>query len=123
MTNHPFPQTTDEYMTQNGWVEHDNFWSLASDEWAKATMAKAAAEVVFRTYLQGIREAEREATEKAVIHIAGCKTEGLFDNGDLFIKRAPLEQAFVDLVGYEKFRAIKDALPVADPTKTSGLES
>lgn len=57
MTNHPFPQTTDEYMTQNGWVEHDNFWSLASDEWAKTTMAKDAAEAVFQTYLQGIREA------------------------------------------------------------------
>lgn len=59
--------------------------------------------------------AQERAVEHAIIKIMGVKTEGLFDNGDLFIKRAPIEQAVIDLVGYEKFRAIKDSLPVANP--------
>jgi hypothetical protein len=57
-----------------------------------------------------------EAVEAAVTHIASAKTEGLFDDGDLFIKRAPVEQAFVDLIGYEKFKALMDSLPAANLT-------
>lgn len=69
-----------------------------------------------RYVAKAIAEAERAATEKAVIKIMAANTEGLFDNGDLFIKRAPIEQAIVDLIGFQKFKAIKDGLPTVDLT-------
>jgi hypothetical protein len=48
---------------------------------------------------------------QCVEHIMSVKTEGLFDNGDLFIKRAPIEQAAIDLIGYEAFKAIQESIP------------
>jgi hypothetical protein len=57
----------------------------------------------------------KEATIKAVTHIMAAKTEGLFDGPDLFIKRAPIEQAAIDLIGFEAFKAIQDSLPSAQP--------
>lgn len=66
------------------------------------------------------RRADKRAEEAridAIVHIMGAKTEGLFDNGELFIKRAPIEQAVVDLIGYEKFKAIQDSLPATHHPK------
>lgn len=55
-----------------------------------------------------------KAKEEFAAHVMLVKTEGLFDNGDLFIKRAPIEQAIIDQIGYEPFRAIKDGIPPAE---------
>lgn len=72
----------------------------------------------FKAAIQAHIDAEcNRARVEAVAHIMGVKTEGLFDNGDLFIKRAPVEQACIDVLGYEAFAAIKESLPVADPTQ------
>jgi putative protein kinase ArgK-like GTPase of G3E family len=62
------------------------------------------------------KEAERAATEKAVLEIMSARTEGLFDDGDLFIKRAPIEQVCVDLIGFEAFKAIQESLPKTQST-------
>lgn len=36
-------------------------------------------------------------------------SEGLFDGGDLFVKRKPLEQTLINEIGYEAFKAIQEA--------------
>lgn len=45
-----------------------------------------------------------------VTKIMDAKTEGLFDNGDLFIKRKPIEQVIINEFGYETFKAIQEAI-------------
>lgn len=64
-------------------------------------------------------QAVAEAYKDAVTQIMAAKTEGLFDGPDLFIKRAPIEQACVNLVGYETYKAIQESLPKVDLTKGS----
>ncbi len=58
-------------------------------------------------------DAEKVST---VTHIMSAKTEGLFDRGELFIKRQPIEQAMIDVIGYDAFKAIQESLPKANPT-------
>lgn len=56
---------------------------------------------------------------KTITKLMGVKTEGLFDNGDLFIKRSPIEQEIINLVGYDAFKAIQEAVD-AQPRTQSG---
>lgn len=60
---------------------------------------------------------------EVVMHIMSAKTEGLFDRGDLFVKRAPIEQACIDLVGYEAFKAFQESLPVPDLSQLTPKEN
>lgn len=62
---------------------------------------------------QLIARERQKAVEDTVVKIMSAKTEGLFDNGDLFIKRAPIEQVIINLIGFEKFKAIQDAVSAA----------
>lgn len=71
---------------------------------------------------EGVVRLINEARIDAVIHIMSAKTEGLFDGPDLFIKRAPIEQACIDIVGFETFKAIKDSLPKATPDTEDASE-
>jgi hypothetical protein len=61
-----------------------------------------------------IKNKIEETRVDAVNRIMSVKTEGLFDGGDLFIKRAPIEQACIGLIGYEAFKAIQESLPSAN---------
>ena len=72
-----------------------------------------------------ITEQTRLAREDTIIKLMSVRTEGLFDNGELFIKRAPIEQAIIDLIGYEKYKAIMDSLPPAQlaPKPEKGPEN
>lgn len=60
---------------------------------------------------QAISKAVAEAKLNVVTQILSTETDGLFDEGDLFIKREPLEQTCVNIVGYETFKAIQESLP------------
>jgi len=62
------------------------------------------------TSIMHLIEQDRErAVREAVTKIMMTDTEGMFSGKDLFIKRAPLEQTFIDLVGYETYKAIMEA--------------
>lgn len=65
-------------------------------------------------------DSKLEKTIEALLHrveaetverILSVKTEGLFDGPDLFIKRAPIEQECINIIGYEAFKAIQESLP------------
>lgn len=57
-----------------------------------------------------IEQERAKAVEEAVTKIMMTPTEGMFSNtNELYIKRAPIEQTFVELIGYEKHKAIKEA--------------
>ncbi len=60
--------------------------------------------------LTELNKREAEAAENAVFKIMSSITEGLFDNGDLFIKRKPIEDVIIGLIGYEKYKAIQTAV-------------
>lgn len=68
-----------------------------------------ASETVFSI----IARERQKAVDDTVVKIMSTETEGLFDNGDLFIKRAPIEQVIINLIGFEKFKAIQDAVSAA----------
>lgn len=65
------------------------------------------APAIAQAWLEDVEKAKLEA----VTHIMSIKTEGIFDNGDLFIKRRPVEQAVVDVIGYEAYKALQKSLP------------
>jgi len=46
------------WMKALGWVEHDNFWALRSDPWAKTTMSKKAAVLMHAAQEKAVLEAE-----------------------------------------------------------------
>lgn len=62
-----------------------------------------------------IQAREREAEEEVAYTIVSTITEGIIDNGDVFIKQKPLNQTMINIVGYEKFKAMQEA--VADLKK------
>jgi hypothetical protein len=64
----------------------------------------------------------QKAVERAVTHILMAKTEGLFDQGELFIKRKPIEQACIDLVGYKTYKAITEAATEATLKQQKGQD-
>jgi hypothetical protein len=55
-------------------------------------------------------KAALEAREDAIWQIMSPITEGLFDGGELFIKRRPIEDAIISMVGYEKYKALQEAV-------------
>ena len=55
----------------------------------------------------------REAREDFATKIFTVKTEGLFNDGDLFIKRRPIEQVVINELGYETYKAIQEAADAA----------
>lgn len=57
-----------------------------------------------------IDKAVVEARDDAIWNIMSPETEGLFDSGELFIKRKPIEDAIISMVGYEKYKALQEAV-------------
>jgi hypothetical protein len=66
-------------------------------KWADSTQGK-------------IDEAVAETKESVAFAIISTKTEGIVDNGDVFIKQEPLNQTMINIVGYEKFKAMQEAV-------------
>lgn len=89
-------------------------------EYAKAH--KPDVEAAMKRIHQQRQRWESAARREAVMHIMGAKTEGLYDGPDLFIKRAPIEQACIDLVGYETFKTIQEAVDSPAPQAETGAE-
>lgn len=51
-----------------------------------------------------------EERERAVVQkIWFTRTEGSFVDGELFIKRSPIEQSVIDIIGYEEYKAMTEA--------------
>lgn len=70
-------------------------------------------EIALEAHKKVIARERQKAVEDTVVKIMSTETEGLFDNGDLFIKQAPIEQVIINLIGFEKFKAIQDAVSAA----------
>lgn len=68
-------------------------------------------------------KAALEAQEDLATNIMLEPTEGLFDGGDLFIKRSPIEQVIINAVGYEKFKALQEAANQKEKDRVSALQS
>lgn len=55
-------------------------------------------------------QAVTEAKESVAFALVSTKTEGIIDDGDVFIKQAPLNQTIINIVGYEKFKAMQESV-------------
>jgi hypothetical protein len=71
----------------------------------------AIVELMVNFIAQHDNTVEQTARLDTVTKIMSVKTEGIFDGPDLFIKRKPIEQVCIDLLGYEAFKAIQEAIP------------
>lgn len=60
-----------------------------------------------------IKVKQQEAVLNAITEIWMTKSEGLFDGPDLFVKRKPIEDAVIKLVGYEAYKAMTEAATAA----------
>jgi hypothetical protein len=94
-------------------VEIKKYWTTASGEPELKEFAEYVQGVIQAHTAAQVAAAEKRGIEKAVVALSSVKTEGLFDNGDLFIKREPIDQEVINLVGYEKYKAIRESLPAA----------
>lgn len=103
-------QAVTEFMESHGFIWNGESWQYK--ERFKIPVIHPQQALFFYTICQKVKqEAYEQGKQDAVVTIMSAKTEGLFDNGDLFIKRRPIEDAIVELLGYEGFKAIQESLP------------
>lgn len=67
-----------------------------------------------------LEETDRKAREDFAMKVFTVKTERLFDGGELFIKRKPIEQIVINELSYEAYKAIQEA---ADAFQSLSKES
>jgi hypothetical protein len=70
-------------------------------------------------YLQSLLAAAREDFATKIML---TPSEGLFDDGDLFVKRAPIEQTIISEIGYEKFKAIQEAANAKEEARKRSIQ-
>ncbi len=82
-------------------------WQVALTKAGLAILASAIAQA----WLEDVEKRETATKHHLLAMFMSTPTEGLFDNGGLFIKRRPLEQMWINEVGYEVFKATQEGLP------------
>lgn len=90
-----YADNTEPAMTNNR-----NIAIAALQEWRHKELLEA------KTALKRLIAGEKEEFASKIML---TPSEGLFDDGDLFVRRAPIEQTIIKEIGYEKFKAMQEA--------------
>lgn len=124
-TEKNFGTPTDQALVA-AWMESLKYEKSPINGWRRLQKTKAGNRFDFISdeqatfFYQAHVAAVAEAKESVVFAIVSTKTEGIIDDGEVFIKQEPLNQTIVDIVGYEKFKTMQEA--VNAPPKEEGTE-
>ncbi len=65
--------------------------------------------------MEALTAREKSIVRDTIWNIMSVKTEGIYDDGDIFIKRAPIDQAIINMIGYEEHIAMQEAVDAQQP--------
>lgn len=95
------------------------YWIKVNGELPECAITNDAATSLYQAHVAAVAEAK----ESVAFAIVSTKTEGIIDDGDVFIKQEPLNQTIINIVGYEKFKAMQEAVDVPPKQEESDTKT